>query len=182
MKLIKKIITWLIVLTIISIAFPAVVYADTDGTEIQITDQPDRLIIQFGPQWAGLEFKLKTDAGVYPAPVVVDSTGVLKMDLGGSKTYMLSCIASAANLLSHAQAQTDESQSNLLSSAITYENNNEIDNCGEIELNILKTGIPVKYLIIFIAGLTAAIVGLISMRYSTRQKKVHQADDEDDFE
>ena len=182
MKLIKKIIAWLIVLTFVCIVFPAVVIADTDGTEILITDQPDRLIIQFGPQWAGLEFKLKTDAGVYPAQVVVDSTGVLKMDLGGSKTYMLSCIVSAANLPSHALAQTDESQSNLLSSAMTSENNNEIDNSGEIEVSIFKTGVPVKYLIIFIAGLTAAIVGLISMRYSTRQKKAQQADDEDDFE
>jgi hypothetical protein len=71
------------------------VYADTDGSEIQITNRPDLLILQLGPQWAGVEFELKTDAGVFPVPVVVDPSGILTMDLGGSKTYTLSCILSA---------------------------------------------------------------------------------------
>jgi|GEM_PF-6439486 len=74
------------------------VFADTNGTEIKITDQPDRLIIQLGPEWIGVEFELKTDAGVFPAPVVVDDSGILRMDLGGSKTYTLSCLASSVSI------------------------------------------------------------------------------------
>lgn len=45
-----------------------VVYAtgdDTDGTELQVA-QPVILEVQLGPQWAGVEFQLKTDAGLYP--------------------------------------------------------------------------------------------------------------------
>ena len=84
----------LICLLLVTTLAPAV-YADTNGSEIQITEQPDKLILQLGPQWAGVEFELKTDAGVFPVPVVVDSSGILKMDLGGSKPYTLSCLASS---------------------------------------------------------------------------------------
>ena len=45
-----------------------VVYAtgdDTDGTELQVA-QPVILEVQLGPQWVGVEFQLKTDAGLYP--------------------------------------------------------------------------------------------------------------------
>ena len=45
-----------------------VVYAtgdDTDGTELQVA-QPVILEVQLGPQWAGVEFQLKTDVGLYP--------------------------------------------------------------------------------------------------------------------
>ena len=69
-------------------------FADTDGTEPKITQQPDQLVLQLGTRWAGVEFELRTDAGVFPAPIVVDETGVLTMDLGGSTTYTLSCINS----------------------------------------------------------------------------------------
>lgn len=70
------------------------VHADTDGTEIQIAQQPEQLVLQLGSNWSGVEFTLKTDAGVFPAPIKVDDTGVLRMDLGGSKTYTLSCLDS----------------------------------------------------------------------------------------
>ena len=38
---------------------------DTDGTELQVA-QPVILEVQLGTQWAGVEFQLKTDAGLYP--------------------------------------------------------------------------------------------------------------------
>lgn len=46
-------------------------------------------------RWAGVEFELRTDAGRFPVPVVVDASGVLTMDLGGSTTYTLSCMDSS---------------------------------------------------------------------------------------
>lgn len=55
---------------------------------------PDQLVLQLGARWAGVEFELRTDAGVFPVPVVVDESGILRMDLGGSTTYTLSCINS----------------------------------------------------------------------------------------
>ena len=60
--------------------------ADTDENTPRITKQPDQLVLQLGTHWAGVEFELRTDAGKFPVPVVVDETGVLTMDLGGSST------------------------------------------------------------------------------------------------
>ena len=68
-------------------------HADTDGTELQIVE-PSQLTIQLGPEWAGVEFQLRTDAGVYPGTVVVDEFGVLSLEIGGSSTYELSCLGS----------------------------------------------------------------------------------------
>jgi len=48
MKLCEKVLVWLIAITIVFAIFPVCSYADTDGTEIQIADQPDRLILQLG--------------------------------------------------------------------------------------------------------------------------------------
>ena len=79
---------------IAALAFPLTAHADTNGNEIKLTDQPDQLILQLGPEWAGVEFEMKTDAGVFPVPVIVDYTGILKMDLGGSSVYTLTCLAS----------------------------------------------------------------------------------------
>ena len=73
---------------------PDYAFADTDGTEPQITQQPDKLILQLGSAWTGVEFTLKTDAGVFPATIKVDDSGILQMDLGGSSTYTLSCLDS----------------------------------------------------------------------------------------
>ena len=71
-------------------------YADTDGSELKITAQPDKLVLELGAQWAGAEFELKLDTGVFPVPVTADASGVLTMDLGGSKTYTLRLISREA--------------------------------------------------------------------------------------
>ena len=71
-----------------------VVYAtgdDTDGTELQVA-QPVILEVQLGPQWAGVEFQLKTDAGLYPGTIAVGQDGILRTELGNSGSYVLSCL------------------------------------------------------------------------------------------
>ena len=83
----------LLTLLLMLVLAPAA-YADTDANTPQITQQPDQLVLQLGARWAGVEFELRTDAGVFPVPVVVDESGILRMDLGGSTTYTLSCINS----------------------------------------------------------------------------------------
>jgi len=75
--------------------FVTAVRADAGGSEIQVSRQPEKLIIQSGLQRVGVQFDPKTNTGMYPAPVIIDQNGVLHMDLGGSKTYSLSCIGSA---------------------------------------------------------------------------------------
>ena len=88
-KQINKYIILAVILFILPIFAIPVVYADTDGNELRITAQPDKLVLQFGKDWAGVEFELKLDSGVFPVPLKADSSGVLIMELGGSKTYTL---------------------------------------------------------------------------------------------
>ena len=84
----------LLLAAVLSLALAPAALADTGDTTPKITQQPDQLVLQLGVRWAGVEFELRTDAGVFPVPVVVDDSGVLRMDLGGSTTYTLSCIDS----------------------------------------------------------------------------------------
>ena len=91
----------------LSLAMSTAAFADTDGTEPKIVQQPDQLVLQLGTRWAGVEFELRTDAGIFPAPVVVDENGVLTMDLGGSTTYTLSCINSTTPIPDAEPAPTD---------------------------------------------------------------------------
>ena len=87
--------TVLLLAAILSLALAPAALADTGDSTPKITQHPDQLVLQLGTRWAGVEFELRTDAGVFPAPVVVDEAGVLRMDLGGSTTYTLSCIESS---------------------------------------------------------------------------------------
>lgn len=61
---------------------------DTDGTELQVA-QPVVLQIQLGQQWAGTEFQLKTNAGLYPGTITVEQDGTLRTELGSSGTYSI---------------------------------------------------------------------------------------------
>ena len=92
-KLLKGILTVLSLICILCI--PATpIYAEpqgTDGTEMQVIE-PEKLEIQLGADWAGVEFQLKTDSGMYPGTIAVGEDGVLRMELGGSKSYVLTCM------------------------------------------------------------------------------------------
>ena len=79
---------------VLSLAISPAALADTGDNTPKITQQPEQLVLQLGARWSGVEFELRTDAGVFPASIVVDESGVLRMDLGGSSTYTLSCIES----------------------------------------------------------------------------------------
>ncbi len=68
---------------------------DTDGTELQVM-QPSQLEIRFGSDWAGAEFELETDAGDYPGTVPVSADGTLRMEIGGSETYVLRLVETPA--------------------------------------------------------------------------------------
>ena len=68
-------------------------HADTDGTELQVAE-PSQLTIQLGPEWAGLSSSCARIGGVYPGTVMVDESGVLSLEIGGSSTYELSCLGS----------------------------------------------------------------------------------------
>lgn len=208
-KSFKKLLAWMMPLTACICAvllFAPAVYADTDGTELKVTDQPEKLVIQLGTAWAGVEFELKTDTGLYPQPVVVSAEGVLSMELGGSKTYTLSAMNSpnavpdpdtAAS--GQSQEETSPSSDDSQQESSTSDDPDETDNPGqtdspeqtdnsddssqsgdEQEDNNLIKGIPNMHLFLFTGGLVACIAGLVVMQVMKRRKN-NQYDDSDDY-
>lgn len=93
------------VIIMLLLLLPQTAYAadGTDGTEMQVL-QPQQLEIQLGSNWAGVEFQLKTDAGLYPGTISVGEDGVLRLEIGGSSTYTLTCLNSSAPVPDVAQA------------------------------------------------------------------------------
>lgn len=94
MKKMKKGIGIMLALLCCILMCTGVVYAtgdDTDGTELQVA-QPVILEVQLGPRWAGVEFQLKTDVGLYPGTIAVGQDGILRTELGNSGSYVLSCL------------------------------------------------------------------------------------------
>ena len=67
-------------------------FADTDGSEIQVLS-PSYLEVQLGPAFAGTEFQFRTDTGIYPGLIQVGIDGVLRLEIGGSSHYTLSCVS-----------------------------------------------------------------------------------------
>ena len=163
------------------------VYADTDGTEIQV-EQPSTLELQLGPQWADVEFQLKTDAGTYPGTVVVGDVGVLRTELGGSTSYVLSCLNSPVIVPSPDDTQAPATTEPGNESAPPDETTDTDDESGETlgDAQSSVGGIPVKHIILFGGGLALAAGGLIAMtvvkkrRASTGGRQDYEDDDEDD--
>ena len=147
-------------------------FADTDGTEPKITQQPDQLVLQLGTRWAGVEFELRTDAGVFPAPIVVDETGVLTMDLGGSTTYTLSCINSTVPIPDPSVEQVDIQQ---------QPSSPAEDRCSSRRSRIppeILPASPIAPLVVFFVGLACGIGGLLALHFAKRR---HQEADYDEW-
>lgn len=199
-NLVSLILTLAMVLTMLA-GFWAPVYAaeGTDGTEMQVLEA-EQLEIQLGADWAGVEFELKTDAGMYPGTIAVGADGVLRMEIGGSKSYVLTCLNSSIAAPDLAQASaTDEEQTKdgqTEMESVGQEAIADADQAGpntshesgqpesgkvEIEENQANTiaGIPVVHLVVFGVGMALAVGCLIAM-YVIRRRNGVETDDDDD--
>lgn len=163
------------VVTILALMMPQTVFATggTDGTELQVAE-PASLEIQLGTDWAGVEFELKTDAGVYPGDVIVGEDGVLRLEIGGSKSYILTCMSSSVEVPDpeQAPAKTEESS----------ESSAEETETAAAEENTIA-GIPTMHLILFGGGMVIAIGTLVGLYVVKRRKQSnpqYQDDDEED--
>lgn len=173
-KTIKSILLCVAMLCIL--CFPVQVLAETQqGTtsdELQLMEA-EKLEIQLGTEWAGVEFQLKTDAGLYPGTVKVGQDGVLRMEIGGSKSYILTCMNSAVKVPEVTQApattETDSEQ-----------NNSETDSAEEGSATV--AGIPVLHIVPFAGGMVVAIGALIAMHVVKRRRENEPVYDEDDDE
>ena len=141
----KSITSILLVLSMLCLlCFPVQVMAETKqgttGDELQLMEA-EKLEIQLGTEWAGVEFQLKTDAGLYPGTVKVGQDGVLRMEIGGSKSYILTCMNSAVEVPEVTQAPaTTETES--------AQNNSETDSAEEGS-GATVAGIPVLHIVLF---------------------------------
>ncbi|MCI9433508.1 MAG: DUF4366 domain-containing protein [Oscillospiraceae bacterium] len=156
----------------LSLAMSTAAFADTDGTEPKIVQQPDQLVLQLGTRWAGVEFELRTDAGIFPAPVVVDENGVLTMDLGGSTTYTLSCINSTAPIPDPGPEQSDPSPS------VSPDPTPEVPSSPQPETGNNSLPLPA---VIFLVGLAVAGGAFIAL-HITKKRQAYGYDEWEDDE
>ena len=172
-KTIKSILLCVAMLCIL--CFPVQVLAETQqgttGDELQLMEA-EKLEIQFGTEWAGVEFQLKTDAGLYPGTVKVGQDGVLRMEIGGSKSYILTCMNSAVKVPEPTQAPATTETN-------PEQNNSETDSAEEGSATV--AGIPVLHIVLFTGGMVVAIGALIAMSVVKRRREDDAAyEDEDD--
>lgn len=185
-------------LGLILAATPA--YADTGDSTLQVTAQPAKLILQLGPGWAGTQFELRTDAGMYPEPVVVSENGLLQMDLGGSKTYTLSRVQTASPGGTTATAAvnapviestipdgsttaltTDVDLDDFLA-GLTEPGTEGSAEQPEQEGDPSAQGNPTKYILILGGGIIAAAVALVILTSLKKHRdEAYEEDDYDDF-
>ena len=149
----------------------------TNGTELEVV-QAQQLEIQLGQAWTGVEFQLRTDAGKYPDAIPVGEDGVLRVEIGGSENYILSCLNSSSNIPSTG----DELQQEEGSEAPTEpeEGTVPVESTPEDSEEGNQVQIPVKHMVLFGGGLILALVALAGIHYSQSKRAAANRDDEDD--
>ena len=161
----------------------------TDGTELEVI-QPQNLEIQLGESWAGVEFELKTDAGMYPGVIVVGEDGILRLEIGGSENYILSCLNSTVEVPMPGETvpaeEVNEPAAGPSEEADPTEDNQEEETVPseslpeETQVGTLG-GIPVKHLVLFGGGLIVAIGALVGINfYQKRSGKSNNSEEDDD--
>ena len=172
-KLAKGILLILSLLCILCVPVTPVyaVQQGTDGSELQVV-KAEQLEIQLGTAWSGVEFQLKTDAGVYPGAVKVGTDGVLRLEIGGSSQYILTCMNSSTSLPEPEDTadSTDRTQA-----PATTEQSPESNEKAE-------SGIPTLHIILFAGGMVIAIGTLIVTQILKKKRENKAPDDEEDEE
>lgn len=173
-KVIKTVLVAVSLLCII--CFPVQVSATTqqgtNGDELQLVEA-QKLEVQLGTEWAGVEFQLKTDAGLYPDTVTVGKDGVLRTEIGGSTAYILTCLNSAVTVPKPMQ-----------DSATTEKPDTETQSGTEEaeEGGATVAGIPVLHIVLFGGGMVVAVGALIAMHVVKKRRESDSAYDDDEDE
>lgn len=161
-------------LAILMVCLPQAVMAQegTQGDELHVI-QAEKLEIQLGPDWSGVQFQLKTDAGLYPGTITVGEDGVLRTELGGSKNYILTCLDSPVEAPALAQVPATTEESPKVGSRAAE---------AEAERPRTLAGIPVPHIILFSGGMLLAIGCLVAMHVlkKSRESEEDYEDEEDE--
>ena len=148
----------------------------TNGDEMQVAT-PEKLEIHLGQEWAGVTFELTTDYGKYPDPIPVGEDGVLCLEIGGSSSYVLSCLSSETE--APAPSETSPSENAPSESTPAEDATVSKDELEDIE-DVTPTepteedgkvaGIPVSHIIMFGGGLLVAVGALIGINYFQKRR------------
>lgn len=174
----------------------------TDGTEMQVMEA-EQLEVQLGKEWAGREFQLKTDAGLYPGTITVGEDGVLRTELGGSSRYILTCMitenpdeteqalaaendvskdtADAPDQEGEKKSQSGENAAGETGTGVQQPAPADASTGAAVEgegTEKTVAGIPVKHLVMFSVGMAVAVGGLIAIHIV--QKRREELDDYDE--
>ena len=182
----------LILAIVCILCFPVGVSAaaqGTDGTELEVI-QPSNLEIQLGESWAGVEFELKTDAGMYPGVITVGQDGVLRLEIGGSENYILSCLNSSVEIpIPGETAPAEEATEPALDSSEETDPTAETEDAETTPSESVPEdtqegtlgGIPVTHIALFGGGLIVAIGALVGINiYQKRTGKSAGSEEDDD--
>ena len=177
-KIVKAAALILAMLCILCFPIPAsAVSQGTDGTELQVM-KPQNLQIHLGEEWARIGFELTTDAGKYPGVIPVGEDGVLRLEIGGSENYILSCLNSSSDIPSTG----DELQLEEGSEASTEAEDGTVpvESTPEDRKEGNPVEIPVKHMVMFGGGLVLALVALAGIHFGQSKRAAANRDDEDD--
>lgn len=176
-----------------TLSVPALARDGTDGSELRVAT-PEQLEIQLGAAWAGVEFQLRTDSGVYPGTIPVGDDGVLRLEIGGSSSYQLTCIGSA--VLAPTPEPTPEVQptpaptdtpsttsSLILESGVGSQPQATItvSEVEPVDPEFTFQDIPIWQLGLFGGGLVVAIGVLIILAVLKKHRGNDSDEDDDDF-
>lgn len=176
----------------------------TNGTELEVV-QAQQLEIQLGQAWTGVEFQLRTDAGKYPDAIPVGEDGVLRVEIGGSENYLLTCLASQVEVPTPEDIENPEetiteetgtaaTEEVASDSTVSTENTSsateEVDPTDpsvtiepEADAEIATIGgVPVTHVVIFVGGLVIAIALLVFMQMHQKNREASDADDDENDE
>ena len=174
----------------------------TNGTELEVV-QAQQLEIQLGQAWTGVEFQLRTDAGKYPDAIPVGEDGVLRVEIGGSENYLLTCLASQVevptpedieNTEETITEETGTAATEEVASDSTFSTENtssateEVDPTDpsvtiepEADAEIASIGgAPVPHVVIFVGGLVIAIALLVIIQMHQKNRQAADAEEDDD--
>ena len=190
MKIAKAVALVLAMVCIFCFPVPASATAQgTDGTELEVI-QPQNLEIQLGESWAGVEFELKTDAGMYPGVITVGEDGVLRLEIGGSENYILSCLNSFVEIPEPGEPETaateeapatDPTEGEQSVDATEGEETQPTETVPAEEEEGTVAGIPVMHIALFGGGLIVAIGALVGINfYQKRSGKSNKSEEDDD--
>jgi hypothetical protein len=166
--------TSIAVMVVMFIFNPSTALADTDGSELRITNQPDKLVLNLGADWAGSQFELTLDAVKFPFPVAVDDSGILNMELGGSKIYTLTLLDPNAVVEQPTQLITPSSAPN---GTLPQPNNTIPDT--PIEKSTVSF-VPVLHMLAFFGGLAVAVGGLVLIRIIKKRRAEYENENEEE--